>query len=142
MTKPAIICSNSKLEIKLTKLLAAPLLEYTRRQFEQQLARDDSDIAQREQAMRDREKRLAEARQAQAELLKKQRELDDTRRELDPTVERACRRGLPRRASRRAKRPMKNMPQGRGKGTDHRVDAEADQGTQALHRAGLAAAAG
>jgi hypothetical protein len=63
MTEPTIICPNCKLEIKLTESLAAPLLETTRRQFEQQLARKDSDIAQREQAMRDREKQLAEAQQ-------------------------------------------------------------------------------
>ena len=62
MTEPTIICPNCKLEIKLTESLAAPLLESTRRQFEQQLAQKDSDIAQREQAMRDREKQLAEAK--------------------------------------------------------------------------------
>jgi hypothetical protein len=63
MTEPTIICPNCKLEIKLTESLAAPLLESTRRQFEQRLAQKDSDIAQREQAMRDREKLLAEAKQ-------------------------------------------------------------------------------
>jgi len=63
MTEPTIICPNCKLEIKLTESLAAPLLESTRRQFEQQLAQKDSDIARREQAMRDREKQLAEAKQ-------------------------------------------------------------------------------
>ncbi len=63
MTEPTIICPNCKLEIKLTESLAAPLLESTRRQFEQQLKQKDSDIAQREQAMREREKQLAEARQ-------------------------------------------------------------------------------
>jgi hypothetical protein len=60
MTEPTIICPNCKTEIKLTESLAAPLIETTRRQFEQQLAQKDSDIAQREQAMRDREKQLAE----------------------------------------------------------------------------------
>jgi hypothetical protein len=64
MTEPTIICPSCKLEIKLTESLAAPLLESTRRQFEQQLAQKDSDIAVREQAMRDREKQLAEAQQA------------------------------------------------------------------------------
>ncbi|NDU92583.1 MAG: DUF2130 domain-containing protein, partial [Ferrovum sp.] len=42
--------------------LAAPLIAATRKQFEQQLAQKDSDIAQREQAMRDKEKQLAEAK--------------------------------------------------------------------------------
>jgi len=63
MTEPTIICPNCKLEIKLTESLAAPLLESTRRQFEQQLAQKDSDIAQREQAMREKEKQLAETKQ-------------------------------------------------------------------------------
>jgi hypothetical protein len=63
MTEPTIICPNCKTEIKLTESLAAPLLESTRRQFEQQLAQKDSDIAQREQVMRDREKQLNEAKQ-------------------------------------------------------------------------------
>jgi len=62
VTEPTIICPNCKLEIKLTESLAAPLLESTRRQFEQQLAQKDLDIASREQAMREKEKDLAEAR--------------------------------------------------------------------------------
>jgi hypothetical protein len=60
MTEPTITCPACKVEIKLTESLAAPLIESTRRQFEQQLAQKDSDIAQREQAMRDKEKQLAE----------------------------------------------------------------------------------
>jgi hypothetical protein len=60
MTEPTIICPNCKTEIKLTESLAAPLIAATRKQFEQQLAQKDSDIAQREQAMRDKEKQLAE----------------------------------------------------------------------------------
>ena len=54
--------SNCKTEIKLTESLAAPLIESTRKQFEQQLAQKDSDIAKREQAMREKEKQLAEAK--------------------------------------------------------------------------------
>jgi len=60
MTEPTITCPSCKAEIKLTESLAAPLIESTRRQFEQQLAQKDSDIAKREQAMRDKEKQLAE----------------------------------------------------------------------------------
>ncbi len=60
MTEPTITCPNCKTEIKLTESLAAPLIEATRKQFEQQLARKDSEVAQREQAMRDKEKQLAE----------------------------------------------------------------------------------
>ena len=62
MTEPTIICPKCKTEIKLTESLAAPLIESTRQQFEQQLAQKDSDIAQREQAVRDKETQLAETR--------------------------------------------------------------------------------
>jgi hypothetical protein len=62
MSEPTIICPNCKTEIKLTESLAAPLIESTRKQFEQQLAQKDSDIAKREQTMRDKEKQLAEAK--------------------------------------------------------------------------------
>ncbi len=60
MTEPTITCPACKTEIKLTESLAAPLIESTRKQFEQQLAQKDSDIAKREQFMRDREKQLIE----------------------------------------------------------------------------------
>ena len=64
MTEPTITCPACKAEIKLTESLAAPLIESTRKQFEQKLAQQDSDIAQREQAMRDKEKQLAEDKRA------------------------------------------------------------------------------
>ena len=62
MTEPTITCPKCKTEIKLTESLAAPLIESTRKQFEQQLAQKDSDIAQREQAIRVKEKQLAETK--------------------------------------------------------------------------------
>ncbi len=62
MTEPTITCPNCKTEVKLTESLAAPLIESTRKQFEQQLAQKDSDIALREQAMREKEKQLADAK--------------------------------------------------------------------------------
>lgn len=62
MTEPTIVCPNCNTEIKLTESLAAPLISATRKQFEQQLAQKDSDIAQREQAMRDKEKQLLDAK--------------------------------------------------------------------------------
>lgn len=58
--EPTIICPNCKTEIKLTESLAAPLIESTRREFEQRLAKKDGEIAEREQAMREKEKQLAE----------------------------------------------------------------------------------
>ena len=60
MTEPTITCPNCKTEIKLTESLAAPLIESTRRQFEQRLAQKDSEIIQREQTMREKEKQLVE----------------------------------------------------------------------------------
>lgn len=60
MIEPTITCPNCKTEIKLTESLAAPLIESTRKQFEQRLAQKDSEIQQREQAMHDKEKLLAE----------------------------------------------------------------------------------
>ncbi|GBE08962.1 MAG TPA: DUF2130 domain-containing protein [Gammaproteobacteria bacterium] len=62
MTEPTITCPKCKTEIKLTESLAAPLIESTRQQFEQQLAQKDSDIAQREQAIREKEKQLTETK--------------------------------------------------------------------------------
>lgn len=62
MTEPTIICPNCKTEIKLTESLAAPLIESTRKQYEQRLAEKDSDIAKREQTTREKEKQLAEAK--------------------------------------------------------------------------------
>ena len=64
MSEPTITCPNCKTEIKLTESLAAPLIESTRRQFEQQLAQKDNEIAQREQAMREKEKQLVEDKRA------------------------------------------------------------------------------
>ena len=48
MNQSIIICPNCKTEIKLTESLAAPLIEATRRQFEQQLAQKEADVARRE----------------------------------------------------------------------------------------------
>lgn len=64
MTEPTIICPNCKTEIKLTESLAAPLIEATRRDFEQQLARKDADIAKRELSLRTREQELSKAKEA------------------------------------------------------------------------------
>ena len=62
MTEPTITCPNCKTAIKLTESLAAPLVEATRKQFEQQLAQKDDDIAKREQAMRLKENQLVDAK--------------------------------------------------------------------------------
>ena len=51
MNEPTIICPNCRTEIKLTESLAAPLIEATRKDFEQRLAQKESDIARREAAL-------------------------------------------------------------------------------------------
>jgi len=62
MTEPTITCPNCKTEIRLTESLAAPMLAATRKQFEQQLAQKDDDIAKRELGLRDKERQLTEAK--------------------------------------------------------------------------------
>jgi len=53
MTEPSIICPSCKTAIKLTESLAAPLIEATRKQFEQKPVRKDREIIRREQNMLD-----------------------------------------------------------------------------------------
>jgi len=62
MTEPTIICPNCKTEIRLTESLAAPLIEATRQEYEQRLAKKDSDIAKRESKLREQEDALVKAR--------------------------------------------------------------------------------
>ena len=59
MTEPTITCPQCKAEIKLTESLAAPLLEATKRDFEQRLAQKEADAVKRETALREREAALA-----------------------------------------------------------------------------------
>jgi hypothetical protein len=62
MTEPTIVCPQCKTEIKLTESLAAPLIESTRRDYEQRLAKKDADIASRESSLREREEALTKAK--------------------------------------------------------------------------------
>ena len=62
MTEPTVICPNCQLEIKLTESLAAPLLQATKREFEQRLAQKEAEAAKREAAIREREAALAKAK--------------------------------------------------------------------------------
>lgn len=61
MTELTITCPRCKADIPLTESLAAPLLEVTRQQYEQQLSAKDEAIAKREQGIREKEKEIAEA---------------------------------------------------------------------------------
>lgn len=76
--EPVIVCPNCKKEIRLTESLAAPLVEATRRQYEQKLADKDSEVAKREAEVRRQEKVVAEAKNTVddkiAEGIRKERE--------------------------------------------------------------------
>ncbi len=63
MTEPTITCPKCKEEIKLTESLAAPLIESTRRKFEERLAKKDVDIAKRESTLHEREAALSKAKE-------------------------------------------------------------------------------
>jgi len=63
MPEPTIICPQCKTEIKLTESLAAPLLEATKRDFEQRLAQKDAAAAKRDAALREREALLAKSQE-------------------------------------------------------------------------------
>ncbi|WP_342348997.1 DUF2130 domain-containing protein [uncultured Nitrospira sp.] len=63
MTEPTITCPQCKTEIKLTESLAAPLLEATKRDFEQRLAQKDADAAKRDAVLRERETLLAKSQE-------------------------------------------------------------------------------
>jgi hypothetical protein len=62
--EPTITCPNCKAEVKLTESLAAPLIETTRRQYEQRLAQQTGEMAKRESALRAREESLAKEKEA------------------------------------------------------------------------------
>lgn len=62
MTEPIITCPSCKAEIKLTESLAAPLIEATRREYEQRLAQKDAEYTKREQSLSDREEALHRAK--------------------------------------------------------------------------------
>lgn len=63
MSEPTVICPSCKSEIKLTESLAAPLLESTKKQFEEQIAQKDSEMESRESVIRQKEAVLKEKQQ-------------------------------------------------------------------------------
>ena len=62
MTDPTITCPSCKTEIKLNESLAAPLVESTKKDYEQRLAKKDSDIANKELELRKREEQVTKAK--------------------------------------------------------------------------------
>jgi hypothetical protein len=63
MTEPTLTCPSCRTEIKLTESLGAPLIEVTRRRYEDQLARKEAEVAGREAAIRDQQAQIAAARE-------------------------------------------------------------------------------
>jgi hypothetical protein len=63
MTDPTIICPNCHTEIKLNESLAAPLIEATRKQYQQKLEQKEADFARREATMRSQQADLAKAKE-------------------------------------------------------------------------------
>ena len=82
MNEPTLTCPNCHTSIKLTESLAAPLVESTRKQFEEKLTQKEAEMASREGLLRDKEKELSNAKnkldeqvtqQVQAQLQKDRR---------------------------------------------------------------------
>jgi hypothetical protein len=64
MTEPTLTCPTCRTQIKLTESLAAPLIEDTRRRYEDQLTQKEAEVAGREAAIRDQQAQIAAARDA------------------------------------------------------------------------------
>ena len=63
MTEPTITCPSCKTEIKLTESLAAPLIETTRRDYEQRIAQKEAESAKKEVGLQEREAALKKSRE-------------------------------------------------------------------------------
>jgi len=74
MTEPTIVCPSCKREIKLTESLAAPLIESTRRQYEQRIAEKDAEVAKREASLRQQQEAI---RKQEAAVAKARESLDE-----------------------------------------------------------------
>jgi len=83
MTEPTITCPSCKTEIKLTESLAAPLIETTRRDYEQRLAQKEVESAKREAGIREREAALSKAKAALDEQIAERLKAECTRIALE-----------------------------------------------------------
>ncbi|WP_342740059.1 DUF2130 domain-containing protein [Bradyrhizobium sp. B117] len=61
--EPTLQCPHCRNEIKLTESLAAPLLEETRRRFQEQLANKDAEVARKAEVLRQEREQLAKQRE-------------------------------------------------------------------------------
>lgn len=64
MTEPTIVCPNCKTEIKLTESLAAPLVEATKKRYEQLLTEKDDAVSLKEKDIQLQKERVAQEREA------------------------------------------------------------------------------
>lgn len=69
MSEPTISCPNCHFEIKLTESLAAPLIEATRKEYEQAAANKEKDYIKREEAVRLQQSKIAQERASLDELV-------------------------------------------------------------------------
>lgn len=67
MKEPTISCPNCRSEIKLTESLAAPLIEATRKRYEQAAATKEADIAKRETALKEAQDNVVKEKASIAE---------------------------------------------------------------------------
>ncbi len=63
MSEPIIFCPSCKTEIKLTESLAAPLIESTRRQYEQKFTQIEAEVAKREATIKEQQDAIAKAQE-------------------------------------------------------------------------------
>jgi hypothetical protein len=61
--EPTLQCPHCRNEIKLTESLAAPLLEETRKRFQEQLASKDAEVARKTEVLRKEREQLTKARE-------------------------------------------------------------------------------
>ena len=59
MNEPIVTCPKCQTEIKLTESLAAPLIQETRKRYEQLIAQKETEVAKREGAIRTQQSELA-----------------------------------------------------------------------------------
>ena len=64
MIEPIIICPSCSTEIKLTELLAAPIVQATRQEYEAKIAQKEREISTREAAVQDQHRAIEQARKA------------------------------------------------------------------------------
>jgi hypothetical protein len=83
MTEPTITCPSCKTEIKLTESLAAPLIETTRRDYEQRLAQKEAESSKREADIREREAALSKSKAALDEQVAERLKVECTRIALE-----------------------------------------------------------